>query len=127
MEVQKARENHVAKTIPYSQHSQKLIQCLISMDLPEKKSEAKMEFLTLTSNLMPGGNPTYLDVIKYPMVRFLVEEVGKKTMLKVIYLLVKDFCSSLNVVRNMNQDQMIEAASMLLNECGNFRLEDYAM
>src|SRR4051812_4913807 len=117
MEVQKAPENQVAKAKPYSQHSQKLIQCLISMDVPERKSEAKMELITLTSNLMPGGNPTYLDVIKYPMVRSLVEEVGKKAMLKVIYLLVKDFCSSLNVVRNMNQDQLIESASMLIDEC----------
>ncbi|MBK7885497.1 MAG: hypothetical protein IPJ81_18160 [Chitinophagaceae bacterium] len=39
--------------------------------------------------------------------------------------MIKDFCSSLNVVRNMNEDQMIEAAAMLLDECENFRLEDY--
>ena len=127
MEVQKAPENQLAKTIPYNQHSQKLIQCLISMDMPEKKSEAKMEFLNMTGNLMPGGTPTYLDVIKYPMVRSLVTQVGKKRMLKVIYLMVRDFCSSINVVRNMNEDQMIEAAAMLIDECGNFRLEDYAM
>jgi hypothetical protein len=127
MEVQKAPEKQVAKTIPYNQHSQRLIQCLISMDMPEKKSEAKMEFLNMTGNLMPGGTPTYLDVIKYPMVKSLVTEVGKKRMLKVIYLMVRDFCSSINVVRNMNEDQMIEAAAMLIDECGNFRLEDYAM
>jgi hypothetical protein len=38
-----------------------------------------------------------------------------------------DFCSSINVLRNMNEDQMIEAAAMLIAECGNFRLEDYVM
>src|SRR5205085_8339473 len=84
-------------------------------------------FLNLTSSLMPAGNANFLDVIKYPMIISLVRDHGKKRMLKVIYLLVRDFCSSLNVVRNMNQDQMIEAASMLTEECGNFRLEDYAI
>lgn len=41
--------------------------------------------------------------------------------------MVKDLSSSINVVRNMNEDQMIEAAAMLLDECDNFRLEDYQM
>lgn len=27
----------------------------------------------------------------------------------------------------MTEDQMIEAAAMLINECGNFRIEDYVM
>jgi hypothetical protein len=112
---------------PYAQHSQKLIQCLIKLDLPETKVDAKMEFLSLTSILMPAGNPTYLDMIKYPMIRDLISDHGKKTMLKVVYLLIRDFCNSLNVVRNMNEDQMIEAAAMLIDECSNFRLEDYAI
>ena len=54
------------------------------MDLPEAKAEAKMEFIELVSDHMPGGSPAYLDVIKYPMVRSWVAELGKKTMLKVI-------------------------------------------
>lgn len=39
------------------------------MDLPQTKSEAKMEFVGIISELMPAGNPTFLDVIKYPMVK----------------------------------------------------------
>jgi len=97
------------------------------MDLPETKSEAKMEYLALVSDLMPAGIPAFLSIIKFPMLRDLVNEHGKKTMLKVIFLLVRDFCSSINVVRNMNEDQMIETAAMLLDECGNFRLQDYTM
>lgn len=127
MEIQKASDNRVAKVNPYNQHSQKLIQCLIKMDLPEAKSEAKMEFVSLVSDLMPAGIPAFLSMIKFPMIRDLVNEHGKKIMLKVIFLLIRDFCSSINVVRNMNQDQMIEAAAMLLDECGNFRLQDYTM
>lgn len=86
-----------------------------------------MELVSLTGGLMPAGKPAFLEVVKYPMIRDLVEQNGKKTMLKVIFLLVKDFCNSINVVRNMNEDQMIEAGAMLIDECDNFRLEDYTM
>src|SRR4051794_22690215 len=116
MEGQKGGEKQVVKAGPFNEHSQKLIQCLINLDIPEKKSDAKMEFLNLTSNLMPAGKANYLDVIKYPMIRSLIADVGKKAILKVIYLLVRDFCSSINVIRNMNEDQMIEAATMLIDE-----------
>ncbi|WP_157580404.1 hypothetical protein [Segetibacter koreensis] len=87
---------------------------MIKMDVPEVKAEAKMDFVSLVSDLMPGGNPTYLEVIKYPMIKSLLAELGKKTMLKVLFLLVKDFCSSVNVVRNMNQDQ---ANGILISFC----------
>jgi hypothetical protein len=112
---------------PYRQHSQRLIQCLIKMDLPEVKVEAKMDFVSLVSVLTPGGIPSFLEVIKYPTIKTLLTELGKNTVLKVLFLLVKNYCSSVNVVRNMNQDQMIETAAMLVDECNNFRLEDYAI
>lgn len=76
---------------------------------------------------MPEGRANFLGVINYPMIRDLVKTEGKKRMLSLIVLLVKDFCGSVNVVRNMNEDQMIETAQMLLDECDNFRLEDYVM
>lgn len=44
-----------------------------------------------------------------------------------LFLLVQDFCMSFGVVRNMNEDQMIECADILLDECDNFRMEDYVM
>lgn len=81
----------------------------------------------MAGGLMPAGKPTYLQVIQYPMVKQLVQDNGNKTMLKVLFLLVKDFCASMNVVRNMNEDQMIESAAMLIDECDNFRMEDYVM
>lgn len=97
------------------------------MDVQETKSDAKVEFVSMVSDLMPAGNPAFLAMIKYPMIRNLISEHGKKTMLKVLFLLIRDFCSSINVVRNMNQDQMIEAAAMLIDESDNFRLEDYTI
>lgn len=108
-------------------HSQKLIQCLVKLEVEHTRSDAKMELVSIAGELMPAGKPQFLEVIKYPMIKSLIDEHGKKTMVKVIFLLVKDFCTSLNVVRNMNEDQMIEAAAMLLDECDNFRLEDYTM
>jgi hypothetical protein len=107
--------------------SQRLLQCLIDLEQPEKKSEAKMELITISSDLMPKGKPRFLAVISYPSIASLVKTEGKKKMLAVLVLLVKDFCGSMNVVRNMNEDQMIESAAMLLDECGNFRMEDYVM
>ena len=91
------------------------------------KSDAKMELAVITSGLMPKGTPNFKGVIAYPTIERLTETAGIATMQKVLFLMVKDLCSSLNVVRNMNEDQQIEAAAMLLDECGNFRLEDYVM
>ncbi len=78
-------------------------------------------------DIMPSGVPNYLQVIKYPTIKSLISEMSVTFMHKVVFLMVKDFCESLNVVRNMNETQMIDAATMLLDECGNFRLEDYTM
>ncbi len=110
-----------------AQCSQKLIQCLINLEVTATKSEAKMELMTIAGQLMPGGKPQFLEVVKYPMIKQLVETEGKKKILAILGLMIKDFCSSFNVVRNMNEDQMIEAAFMLLDECDNFRLEDYLL
>ena len=97
------------------------------MNLPDTQSEGKMELLSATSELMPQGVPNYIEVIKYPTITKLCQEHGKKSLRMAISLLVRDLCNSLNVVRNMNEDQIIEAAAMLLDECGDFRLEDYVM
>ena len=97
------------------------------METTEQKLEAKMDLIRQSSELMPAGKPNFLDVIRYPKISDMIADHGYSRMLKVIFLMVKDFCASMNVVRNMNEDQMIEAAAMLLDECGNFRIEDYVM
>jgi hypothetical protein len=101
------------------------MECLIKTETD--KTAGKMELLEITRQLMPAGKPAFLEVVKYPMIRVLAEQHGRKLLMAVLVMAVKDFCASLNVVRNMNEDQMIEAAAMLLDECGNFRLEDYVM
>lgn len=91
------------------------------------KIQAKMDLLEMFSELMPEGRPNFLGVVKYAPIRELIKQRSKKEMLVILSLLVKDFCASMNVVRNMNEEQMIEAAALLLDECSNFRLEDYVM
>lgn len=106
--------------------SQKLQECLIKLE-GQCRSEAKLELVLAINELMPEGNPDYISVCKYEPIRNIVLRIGKKKMLALIVIIVKDFCASLNVVRNMNEDQMIEAGAMLLEECGNFRIEDYVI
>lgn len=107
--------------------SQNLLACLTKLELPDHRSDAKMELMAMTSEWMPEGKPKFRDIICYPMIKQLVATEGRRKMMLYLTLLVKDFCSALNVVRNMNEDQMIDAAAMLLDECGDFRMEDYLM
>jgi len=65
IENQGAAGSLVEKVNPCSQHSGKWIQCPIRTDIPKQKSEAKMEFLTAVTGLMPTGLTNFLDVIKY--------------------------------------------------------------
>lgn len=97
------------------------------MEKSETKVDGKMEFMAIARELMPQGKPNFLTVVDFTMIRVLKTSEQSGNLHKVIFLLVKDFCNSMNVVRNMNEDGMIEAAGMLLDECDNFRLEDYAM
>ncbi|MBK7885498.1 MAG: hypothetical protein IPJ81_18165 [Chitinophagaceae bacterium] len=71
------QSNLPAQTSTPVQCSKKLMQCLIKLETPEK-SDAKMELIALVSDLMPQGKPKYLEVIKYPMIRQLIETEGKK-------------------------------------------------
>ena len=118
--------NQLAQMSAPAQSSQKLLQCLIKLETAER-SEAKMELVLMTNELMPKGKPDLAGVVKYPMIQDLIKTEGKRKMLAVLVLMVKDFCASMNVVRNMNEEQMIEAGAMLLEECENFRIEDYVM
>lgn len=86
-----------------------------------------MELLAIANALLPDGEPQYLSMIEYPKITDLIKERSRKEILKLVFLIIKDFCSSFNVVRNMNEDQMIEAANMLIEDAGNYRLEDYYM
>lgn len=107
--------------------SQRLINTLVELESNDEtvKGIAKMELIQITRGLVPAGKPAYTEMIRYPKIKDLEEKLGQKTMMKTIFLIIRDFCASINVGKNMNADQMIEAAAILLEEAGNFRLEDY--
>lgn len=101
---------------------------MLALDPVKHEAErgvAKMELIAITKMLMPGGKPKYLEVRQYPAISELQAEYGDSTIQKVLFLMVQDFCLSLNMAHNMNEDQMIETASMMLDECDTFRIEDY--
>jgi hypothetical protein len=83
--------------------------------------------IAVVNQLMPAGKPDYLGMVKYPKISDLIQVQGEPRILLIISIMIRDFCASFNVVRNMNEDQILESAVMLMTECGNFRLEDYTM
>lgn len=90
-------------------------------------TEAVLEISQHLSVYMPQGKPAFAAIASEMPLTRLIEVQGKATLTKAVFLLVKDFCSCINVVRNMNEAQMTEAALFLLDECGNFRLQDYVV
>lgn len=94
---------------------------------PKERTANKMAYLQITKELMPAGKPEFLTVVKYPKINDLVQERGEPVIMLILAVMIRDFCATMNVVRNMNEDQILEAAAMLLNEAGNFRLEDYTV
>lgn len=113
----------------FSPHFQKLTSCILKLEMPDKdvKTEGKMELMSICRQLIPAGKPNFLEVVKFEPIRDLIPKIGSAKMHKLLILVVQDFCNSINVVRNMNEDQIIETAGMLLEECDNFRMEDYLM
>lgn len=76
---------------------------------------------------MPNGKPDYYSLMSCPTIGQLAAVNGIPVLHGAIYLLVVDFNNSLNITRKMSVPQMIEAASMLLDNCGNYRIEDYVI
>lgn len=96
-------------------------------EIAQARLEAKLEIVKVANELMPAGDPRYLEIVKYPKITDLVVQTGENGMILLISALIRDFCGAFNIVRNMNAEQIVEAAAMLLFEAGNFRLEDYVM
>lgn len=74
---------------------------------------------------MPEGNPDFARLRQFPMVKQLAHDVGKLQIQTALVALITNFCRSINVVRNMGEDQVIECAMYLLDECKDFTMEDY--
>lgn len=98
-----------------------LVESLISSD--------KVSLIRSVSEIMPQGRPDFEAVRFAPAIVNLVAEHGPAKVHAVLVMMIRDYCSSINVPesKKMNGDQEMEAASFLLDECGDFRMEDYLM
>lgn len=88
-----------------------------------------MGLVAAARDLMPAGKPDFSKIKSYPSISQLIPTVGAPTLHKLLMVLIKNYCNSVNVPegKNMNEDQIIEAAGFLLDECDNYRIEDYVM
>lgn len=96
-------------------------------------TENKRGMIQMVSQIMPDGEPDFSIIRLAPSIKQILKEneaddVYDK-MLTALCMIVKDYCDSVNIPegKNMNQAQVIEAASFLLDECDNYRIEDYIM
>ena len=97
----------------------------ITDNLNQGDDNAKLALLSYANTLYKNESPDFRSFIEYPKVTDLKKTYGDAEVMKVLFGLVHDFCRSINVIRNMNETQMLEVADMLLNDPGNFRMEDY--
>lgn len=72
-----------------------------------------------------NGEPDFKGIHKNKAIVKLVDELGKETVVKIVYAILFDFCSALNFQRNMTVPQMTDCALMMVDECGSLRIEDY--
>lgn len=75
---------------------------------------------------MPSGLPDFENMIAYPAIsKMALEANGVQNMWKSLIAIVTYFCSRYNLKHNMNNEQIKLCAKALLDDCGNYRLEDY--
>lgn len=86
-----------------------------------------MELIKLTDQLTPAGNPDFKMVAAMPPIKDIVSQDGPEAMLFVLSAIIRNFCASVNVVRNMSTGQILMAANTLLQECKNYRVEDFVL
>lgn len=111
------------------QQSKNFLECLSNSIKADKEGNKKIDAIELseiTSTIMPSGSPNFEhNIQRFAPIRQIEKEVGKKGLRLFLFFLVKNFCESINAVRNMTEDQMIETASFLLDECQDYSMEDY--
>lgn len=105
---------------------QQLINSLEMMAKTGTEFEGKTALCTIVAELMPNNKPDIFTIYHLPTLKQISKD-NKNNIIKCLFLLIKDFCSSFNVVRNMNSTQMIEAANLCFEESVDYRLEDFVL
>lgn len=97
------------------------------MSLNNDEGPGKLELVNAAQRLIPGGVVAFTELIGCPSIKSVAAGIGIPQTQTLIFLLIANFCKSFNVVRNMTEDQMIECAVYLLDECLDFTVEDYVI
>ena len=100
--------------------------CLLNLQ-NNNQPLSPIQLVELASDLLPKGNPNFKAMRNFTPIKVLLDnEVATITDIRcALLVLVKNFSESMNVVRNLNETQAVEITEMLIDECGDFRLEDY--
>lgn len=93
--------------------------------MEQQETAAKMQLVSMSSKLIPGGVVSFKSLEQCASLKAIQQEMGITEVQTLLLLLIKNFCNSMNVVRNMSEDQAIECAVYLHDECRDFTLEDY--
>ena len=100
--------------------------CLTSL-VVKQEPPSQIQLIELSSQLIPNGNADFKSVRNFlPIANIIRDGIASIPDIRAsLVMLIKNFSESLNVVRNLNELQTVEIAQMLIDECGDFRLEDY--
>jgi hypothetical protein len=100
--------------------------CLLNLQ-NNNQPLSPIQLVELASELLPKGNPNFKAMRNFTPIKVLLDnESATITDIRcALLVLVKNFSESINVVRNLNETQAVEITEMLIDECGDFRLEDY--
>ena len=112
--------------------SNSLMDLMTRLPNPNNELECKehvRQYIVKSNDLMPEGKPDFENIVHYPSIKQLSQkdQKGTKVVRAMINTIVTYFCNSLNLKWAMNEIQILEVSCMLLEECDNYRIEDYIM
>lgn len=96
--------------------------------LLQKDFETKsLVYSMMCAKLTPKGNPDFSILRDRPWIKNMEQQYGAHRVLAALIVIISNFNKMLGVVRPMTAIQINDCAVHLLNEAGNYRIEDYVM
>ena len=102
----------------YKEDSQKLMTFL---------SSSPLDFHMLVSEYTKNDLPDIPKVLKQKQLSTLRQELGHRDLIKFVYALLADLSKSFNVSKGMDEGQLIECATNIIDDFYGFRLIDFAI
>lgn len=97
-------------------------------ELLQKDFETKsLVYSMMCAKLTPKGVPDFSVIRHRPSISSMERQYGAKRVLSALITIIDQFNKMVGVVRPMSAVQINDCAVHLLNESGNYRIEDYVM